>query len=187
MGRSRTDVRLLSLAGRLSAHPHRHVPRRHQKPAPGRCSAREMGFGLCLREPRFTVQDIVFHQNGEHLTNLWPSSQEPSRPVPCRSFSDLACGLWGAISRWERLPEWMRVSQVWLGSFFQEMGRSSCTNQPVPPALLYQSWADAMQDHMLGCSPCGLEERSLAASAAHAGDATGMRSCLELSYQQDVS
>ena len=28
-----------------------------------------------------------------------------------------------------------------------------------------------MQDHMLGCSPCGLEERSLAASVAQAGDA----------------
>eukprot|EP00434_Breviolum_minutum_P015443 symbB.v1.2.013607.t1/scaffold968.1/size148170/2 len=50
-------------------------------------------------------QDVVFHQNGEHLTNLW----------------------------WERLPQWMHVSQVWLGSFFQ--------------------------DHMLGCSPVGLEER----------------------------
>jgi len=56
-------------------------------------------------DTRSLHQDIVFHQNGEHLTNLW----------------------------WERLPEWMRVSQVWLGSFFQ--------------------------DHMLGCSPCGLEER----------------------------
>ncbi|CAK9076934.1 unnamed protein product [Durusdinium trenchii] len=50
-------------------------------------------------------QDVVFHQNGEHLTNLW----------------------------WERVPQWMHVSQVWLGSFFQ--------------------------DHMLGCSPVGLEER----------------------------
>ncbi|CAE7174759.1 unnamed protein product [Symbiodinium pilosum] len=56
-------------------------------------------------DTRSLHQDIVFHQNGEHLTNLW----------------------------WERLPAWMRVSQVWLGSFFQ--------------------------DHMLGCSPCGLEER----------------------------
>eukprot|EP00931_Biecheleriopsis_adriatica_P061050 TRINITY_DN36693_c0_g1_i1.p1 TRINITY_DN36693_c0_g1~~TRINITY_DN36693_c0_g1_i1.p1 ORF type:complete len:1235 (-),score=203.92 TRINITY_DN36693_c0_g1_i1:118-3576(-) len=50
-------------------------------------------------------QDMVFHQNGEHLTNLW----------------------------WERLPQWMQTSSIWLGSFFQ--------------------------DRMLGCSPLGLEER----------------------------
>lgn len=56
-------------------------------------------------DTRSLKQDVVFHQNGEHLTNIW----------------------------WQRLPQWMMTSQIWLGSFFQ--------------------------DHMLGCSPCGLEER----------------------------
>lgn len=56
-------------------------------------------------DTRSLKQDVQFHQNGEHLTNIW----------------------------WERMPQWMMTSSVWLGSFFQ--------------------------DHMLGCSPCGLEER----------------------------
>jgi len=56
-------------------------------------------------DTRSLKQDVTFHQNGEHLTNLW----------------------------WERLPQWMKTSQLWLGSFFQ--------------------------DRMLGCSPIGLEER----------------------------
>eukprot|EP00933_Yihiella_yeosuensis_P033384 TRINITY_DN27102_c0_g1_i1.p1 TRINITY_DN27102_c0_g1~~TRINITY_DN27102_c0_g1_i1.p1 ORF type:complete len:1241 (-),score=230.91 TRINITY_DN27102_c0_g1_i1:186-3908(-) len=50
-------------------------------------------------------QDVVFHQHGEHLTNVW----------------------------WQRVPQWMLNSQIWLGTFFQD------------PSMV--------------CSPCGVEER----------------------------
>eukprot|EP00931_Biecheleriopsis_adriatica_P123108 TRINITY_DN9816_c0_g1_i3.p1 TRINITY_DN9816_c0_g1~~TRINITY_DN9816_c0_g1_i3.p1 ORF type:complete len:1215 (+),score=209.52 TRINITY_DN9816_c0_g1_i3:82-3726(+) len=43
-------------------------------------------------DTRSLKQDMTFHQNGEHLTNLW----------------------------WERLPQWMQTSSVWTGSFFQD-------------------------------------------------------------------
>ena len=78
------------------------------------------------------------------------------------------------VLRWERLPQWMHVSQVWLGSFFQDLPfflwdhfisllhRLSCQCDVLSLASEVPKLDSPVQDHMLGCSPVGLEERILA-------------------------
>ena len=93
-------VLLATHAGWLFADPHRHVPRGHQE-----SSAGQLGLKLredcgryaasldwaSLRHDQTDrtqeaavsnpilalvgVKDVVFHQNGEHLTNLWRIAQ----------------------------------------------------------------------------------------------------------------
>ena len=107
------------------------------------------------------MQDVVFHQNGEHLTNLWPCTQWIRKicvalfillvPMEGGRGCRRGCGCrrcgWDLSSR-----RWGETDIVCF---------STCTYSTVSAG----SVTGRTQDHMLGCSPCGLEERGRVALA----------------------